>query len=323
MFIICLYKMLKYKYKIQDYIVFIGISVMMLTFRANAVYAFLVLIPIAILIFINNKKQLGKFLVITVISIIMCQCFNNLMLNLVNEKSEGNDIWMLIFSQATGKIVNERKNELSDYDKEKISYYFGNYEEIGKRYIPYIGDPAFKLAEKNVINANKKEFLNFMIQLIKKYPRELIDSYLNTVRGYWYVLDDSFGKIRIRKYKDKMGILELYCLPVGIDEYKIQEKSKIPMLKTWYLNMFCQNQILKIPVLRILFQPATYFYILFAYVLYALYKKFKVRLLIGIYLFLYFLTCFTAPCAIIRYIYAIIVSVPVICCFVVKNNEIK
>ena len=323
LFIICLYKMLKYKYKIQDYIVFIGISVMMLTFRANAVYAFLVLIPIAILIFINNKKQLGKFLVITVISIIMCQCFNNLMLNLVNEKSEGNDIWMLIFSQATGKIVNERKNELSDYDKEKISYYFGNYEEIGKRYIPYIGDPAFKLAEKNVINANKKEFLNFMIQLIKKYPRELIDSYLNTVRGYWYVLDDSFGKIRIRKYKDKMGILELYCLPVGIDEYKIQEKSKIPMLKTWYLNMFCQNQILKIPVLRILFQPATYFYILFAYVLYALYKKFKVRLLIGIYLFLYFLTCFTAPCAIIRYIYAIIVSVPVICCFVVKNNEIK
>lgn len=296
---------------------------MMLTFRANAVYAFLVLIPIAILIFINNKKKLGKFLVITIISIIMCQCFNNLILNLVNEKNEGNDIWMLTFSQATGKIVNERKNELSDYDKEKISYYFGNYEEIGKRYIPYIGDPAFKLAEKNVINANKKEFLNFMIQLIKKYPRELIDSYLNTVRGYWYVLDDSFGKIRIRKYKDKMGILELYCLPVGIDEYKIQEKSKIPMLKTWYLNMFCQNQILKIPVLRLLFQPATYFYILLAYVLYALYKKFKVRLLIGIYLFLYFLTCFTAPCAIIRYIYAIIVSVPVICCFVVKNNEIK
>lgn len=323
LFIINLYKMLKYKYEIQDYIAFIGITVIMLSLRVNALYAFLVLIPISIFILIKNKKQLKKFVVMIVISIIMYQCFNNLILNIVNEKSEGNDIWMCTFSQAAAKIANEKNDKLSDFEKEKISYFFGSNEELGKKYIQYIADSTMRLAKRDEINKDKKDFLEFMILLMKKYPREFIDSYLNTMRGYWYVLDDSFCRIRTKSYKDKMGALELYCFPVGQEEYKIQEDSKIPMLKQWYINMFCKNQFLKIPVLRILFQPATYFYILVAYVLYALYKKFKVRLLIGMYLFLYFITCFTAPCAIIRYIYAIIVSVPVIFGFVVKNNEKK
>lgn len=320
LFVINLYKILTKDDNIVEYISFIGITILMLLFRNNAVYALIVLIPVSIVLLINNKKILKKMVCAILISIILYESFNSIILNIVAPQGVGNnDIWLCTFAQAVGKIVNEENENLTESEKEKISFYFTDYEKIGNAYIQYIADSTMKLIQLDNINGNKKDFFKLMFELSKKYPRKFMDSYLNTMRGYWYVLDDSFCRIRKKTYKDKMGALELYCFPVGTDKYKIKEESKLPKLKQFYIDMFCKNEFLKIPVLRIAFQPATYFYVLIAYLLYVIYKKYKVRTIIGIYLFLYFLTCFLAPCAIIRYIYAVIVCVPLIWSFVIKD----
>ena len=319
LFIINLYKMFYKKYKILNYISLIFITVMMLLFRNNAVYALIVLIPFAIIILIKNKKQLKNFLVIILISVIIYQLVNNLLFKLIHEESNGSDVWACTFAQATGKIASEK--ELTDTEKEKISLYFTNYEVIGKIYKPYIADYTMQLIKIDEIRKDKKEFFKFMAKLAQKYPREFIESYLNTIRGYWYILDKSFSSVHNDDCPEKYGALELYCFKIGKNRYEVKDESKLPKLKEFYSRMFCKNEYQNIYGIRILFQPATYFYILLACLLYSIYKKQKIEILIEMYLFLYFLTCFLSPGAIIRYIYAIIVCIPVIVSIKKQNNK--
>ena len=319
LFIINLYKMFYKKYKVLNYISLIFITVMMLLFRNNAVYALIVLIPFAIIILIKNKKQLKNFLVIILISVIIYQLINNLLFKLIHEESNGSDVWACTFAQATGKIASEK--ELTDTEKEKISLYFTNYEVIGKIYKPYIADYTMQLIKIDEIRKDKKEFFKFMAELAKKYPREFIESYLNTIRGYWYILDKSFSSEHNEDCPEKYGALELYCFKIGKNRYEVKDESKLPKLKEFYSRMFCENEYQNIYGIRILFQPATYFYILLACLLYSIYKKQKIEILIEMYLFLYFLTCFLSPGAIIRYIYAIIVCIPVIVSIKKQNNK--
>ena len=322
LFIINLYKMLKRKYRIVDYVIFIVVTVLMLLFRSNALYALTVLLPFTFLILINNKKQFRKLLVVAIISIIICQGINRLVVSIVNEESGENIIWLCVPAQAIGKIANEREEDLTNYEKEKISLYFTNYKALGKIYKPYFADYTMKLAKYDNILENKKEFLDFIFELAKKYPGEFIDSYLNTMRGFWYVLDNSFCLINNEYGSDIFGALELYCFKVGKGQYEIVEDSKLPLIKNIYKDMFCRNMYQKIYGVRIIFQPATYLYMLFACVLYSVYKRHKIRLIIEVFLFLYVMTFVTAPCALIRYVYPIMVSIPIIFSLL-KNEEGK
>lgn len=319
LFIINLYSILKKQRKIADYIYFIILTVLMLLFRGNAIYAFVALIPFIILI--KDKKICIKLLSMFFIIIVLYQISNNVLIYLINEEKGENRAQLCVWSQAVGKICNEKQEELTEEEKEKISFYFEDYKEIGQVYKSNIADNTANMINCENTYSNKADFLKFMIQLGIKYPREFIDSFLNTIRGYWYICDNSFNTIWHNERPYTMGALELYCLPIGIGKYAVLEESKIPKLKEFYQVMFCQNKYEEIPVLYILFQPATYFYILIAYILYSIYKRDKVGLLIGIYLFLYFLTCFLGPCSIIRYIYAVIVCVPIMACIVAKNEQ--
>lgn len=178
-----------------------------------------------------------------------------------------------------------------------------------------------QLIKIDEIRKDKKEFFKFMAKLAQKYPREFIESYLNTIRGYWYILDKSFSSVHNDDCPEKYGALELYCFKVGKNRYEVKDESKLPKLKEFYSRMFCKNEYQNIYGIRILFQSATYFYILLACLLYSIYKKQKIEILIEMYLFLYFLTCFLSPGAIIRYIYAIIVCTPVIVSLKKRNNK--
>lgn len=134
-------------------------------------------------------------------------------------------------------------------------------------------------------------------------------------------MDNSFYSIHNEDFSEKYGALELYCFKVGKNQYEIKDDSKNPKLKEFYTRLFCKNEYQKIYLIKLLFQPATYFYVLIVCLLYSIYKRQKNEILVETYLFLYFLTCFLSPCAIIRYIYAIIVCVPVIVSLKFKNDK--
>lgn len=318
-FIINLYKMLKQKYKLNDYIYMLLISVLMLLSRNNVVLTMKASLVLMILIFIKDKYKLIKIISIFLITIILYQMINGMLYS--SGKGTNNESFLRtsIFSQACGKIVREK--ELTEDEKEKIDFYFYDYKNLGKFYRENIADSTVKRTNNKNIKENKQEFLEFMLELFKKYPITFLDSYLNTTRGYWYIQDESFNKIWNDQKPDTMGTLELYCFAIGKGKLAVKADSKIPILKEFYQKMFCRNEYRKIPILYIVFQPAFYFYILIAYLLYEIYKKDKIKIAIGTFLFVFFASCYFANCSIVRYIYPIIVCIPILLGLVTKKEK--
>lgn len=324
-FVIHLYKMVEKKYKIVDYIFLILIGVVMLLSRNNAIYTLEVSLPFIILILIKDKYKLAKVMISFLLIIIIYQFTNNCLYKMVaresvkSENDEGS-FRISIFAQAVGRVTRDYEENLTQEEKEKISYYFNDYKKIGEKYRENIADSASSMANSKNINENKKEFLTFILELGKKYPMTYVESFLNTTRGYWYIEDVSFSRILIYNHP---GAFELYDFGISKGICKVEHNSKLPKLKNLYINLYRLNRYQEIPVLYTLFQPGIFFYITLAFLLYAIYKKEKNILVIAIFLFTFYASCYLAFCSIIRYIYPIMVNTPLMLALVVKNKEEK
>lgn len=322
-FTIYLYKMVKEKYKILDCIFLVIIGILMLLSRNNAIYTLKVSLPFIILILIKNRKNLLKILVTFLIIIIAYQNINNLLYRLAENNSietrmDEGDLRVSTFSQAISKIAKDKKDELTEEEKQKIEFFFTDYQELAEAYKGNIADSTTKKVNTENINKDKKEFFKFMLEIAKKYPITCIESLLNTTRGYWYIQDTSFSEIDMYNHP---GVFELYDSGIAGGEYRVIHDSKLPQLKKLYINMLRENEYQKIPILYIIFQPATYFYITLAFLLYIIYKRETNKLVIAIFLFTFFATCYLAHCSIIRYIYPIIVNTPLMLGLVIENKK--
>lgn len=319
MFIINIYKVIEEKNTIADYIYIIMLSVLMLLFRKNAIYALIVLIPFVIMIFFKQKEILKKVLIVLLIIILSYKVSNKILLSFDEKGGTGDRYTTIMSSQAIARVCRQKGNELTKEEKEKIKYYCKDYRIMSLIYKNSLADNANMAMNYENIKKDEKGFMKFTIELALKYPEIFVDAYLDTIRGYWYISDTSFNTI----YKDEeKGCLELTFSKVFENkEAAVQQNSLIPPLKAFYDDMLAKNYYTKIPVLYILFQPATYFYILLALILHSIYKRDKRNVISELYLILYFLTCFLAPCAIIRYMYGVIVSLPVI--ISIKINDIS
>ena len=325
LFLINFYKAFEKKLKLKDYILLVITGTIMLLTRNNTVIILAASVPFIFFILLKDKANLKKAMIILLLTIISYKIVNAcIYANTTNINDEGTPR-LYPFAQATAKIARECEDELTEEEKEKISYYFTDYKKLAIKYKPAIADDAVKLMKSENINKDKKEFYNFMWQLAKKYPGKFIDSGLNTIRGLWYINDMSFNTIHHDNMKNVAGALELYSFPIKKNNpiYRLSIQSKIPKLRKFYNKMFCLNEYENIPVLYILFQPATYLYISLAFLLYVIYKKENIKKTIGIIIFLYAISNIAGQCALVRYIYPVIVCTPLMMALSIKNENIK
>ena len=94
--------------------------------------------------------------------------------------------------------------------------------------------------------------------------------------------------------------------------YEVRHISYFPWLENQFENLFSANKIFDIPILSIFFVPAFYSWILAAYVMRMLYYR-KGLSASALVLVLYYLTLLLGPTCIVRYIYPIMVCIPVLC----------
>lgn len=313
LFLIKVYEFLETKYKIADYIFFILMGVLMLLSRNNTVFTLEVAIPFIIILLLKNKEKLIRIVPLLLIIIILYKNINAGLYSLINNKNDEGGLRVLMFSQFSAKLALE-ENDLTEEEKERISYYYKDYKELAQNYKPALSDNTVNMANYKNITSDKKEFYRWNFSMIKKYPRIFIESSLNTIRGFWYINDKSFNRIHHDKYPTTMGALEIgiFVIKPHEDQYNVKGKTLIPWLTKLDKKMFCENKYEKIPVLYILFQPATYLYITLACLLYLLYKKDREKLVIVTIAFIYYGTCFAAPCTTVRYIYPVITAMPLL-----------
>ena len=384
-FMIKLYNYLGEKnFKWSSYIVTLCLGTLTLFLRNNIYYIYAISIPFLILVLLKNKKKMVEIVTMLLIMIILFKAINPLgykkiittgsssknKTTVTYKAPAGNFNRSIMFkSQAVGRIVYQRGDELTDEEKEKIYYYYdGNakkidksaieeilnsenltdrqkerykqlyksietfnenrdYKFIGNIYNPGLADSTVGGLNNSKVAKNRDDFNSFTKSLMKKYPLETIDSVLDRLRGYWYINDDLFCNLYKR---EDSGALEIYVKQFfseeELQELNIKDESKIPWLHTLYKKLLCENYFRKIPILFVLFQPAFYMYLDLAFLLYALYnrKTEKKRLVIATILFCFATDCCLAYCAIVRYMYEIVVCAPLMLALVfIKENDEK
>lgn len=320
LFNIKLYKMLSENTKYKKILLLIMIGVLMLLSRNNVIYTLIVSLPFLLLVLRKDKFKIIKVLSTFLIIIVIYKTTNNCLYNFTSSVSDEGNLRVTAFSQAIGRVARDKKEQLTEEEKEKISHYFYDYNRLAKSYKTNIADNSLNTTDGKTINKNKKEFFEFVFELGKKYPIIYVESFLDTTRGFWYICDNSFNSIWSDVAYEKAGALELYTYGVGT-KYAITEESKLPGLKQFYKDMFCKNYYQNIPVIYIIFQPATYFYLAIAFLLYAIYKKDKNNMCIAICIFVFFASCYIANCSIVRYIYPVIVCTPLMAGLSIKRNK--
>ena len=90
--------------------------------------------------------------------------------------------------------------------------------------------------------------------------------------------------------------------------------SYLPGLRNLMEKIVSDNAYQRIPVLRIIFAPAFYWWMLCLYIATAVYRRKYAMVLPVLFLTAYYVTLLLSPTVLIRYMYPFVVTVPAICC---------
>lgn len=208
---------------------------------------------------------------------------------------------------ARTRVVAEES--LSDGMRRELERYLPA-EWVFAAYDPHLADPVKNRA---VIHDDPAGLIRTWIRLGMEYPRIYMDAFLDNSAGYWFVADRSHAQIYGIGTESGFGYLSTdnRTMPAGCE---IVEHSYFPALRAGMERIVSDNAYQKAPLLRLVFAPAFYWWMLCMYIAAALYGRRCRFLLPAVFLTAYYMTLLLSPTVLIRYMYPFVVTVPAICC---------
>lgn len=298
--------------------VYVMLSVLMLLFRNNAVYAFLVSMPF---VYAGCRKWLdvkkdsrkenvsGRCLVLF-LAVLLFFAVSSTGLRTVTHAHSGSPREMLsVPLQQMARTRVKEEQTIEPALRQALEKYIPS-EWVYAAYDPHLADPVKNRA---VIHDDPAGLIKTWVQLGIKHPEVYIDAFLDNSVGYWYLEDISHAQIYGIGTKSGFGYLSTdnRVMPAGCE---IVPRSYLPGLRNLMEKIVSDNVYQRIPVLRIIFAPAFYWWMLCMYIAVVVYRKNYVMLLPVLFLTAYYFTLLLSPTVLIRYMYPFVVTVPAICC---------
>lgn len=286
--------------------VFIVLIVFMLLFRSNAPYAFLLAVPFIILLLKDNWK---RWLVLLFAGMLLFFTADKCLTVMLKAEKASIREMLGVPIQQLARTENQYLKELEPEQAQQLEFFIP--PRVAAKYDPYRADMV-KFGIDVSIEQNLDSFIGIWTQLFGKYPLTYLEAFLQNSQGFWYLYDTSHANI----YRIK-GYGYLLTNHVRLQDFLedtpgVKSKSYFPALKRGMEKLVTNNAYWKIPVLRLLFSPALYFWLHMFYFMYALWTKQYRLLTIAVYPMAVWLTCLLGPCALIRYAYPYVVSAPVL-----------
>ena len=301
------------------------LGVLMLLFRNNAVYALVVSVPILFWGMRRIKcdresqqedtlwdgKAAGKEYLRLSLGILFLFAMSAVSLKALTHAQSGSPREMLSvpLQQMARVWVNEENGELMDDQslRQEMEKYMP--PEWGfSVYDPHLADRVKNIA---IIHDDPKGLIITWIRLGMGYPGIYMDAFLDNSVGLWFLLDDTHARVYGIGTETGFGYLSTdnRTMPAGCE---IVEHSYLPGLRVFMEKIVSDNEYENWPVVKFLFAPALYWWLLYLYVVVVMYKKRYREALPAIYLVAYYLTLLLSPTVLIRYMYPLVVTVPVI-----------
>lgn len=278
-------------------------------FRNNMVYAVLGAGAVALLAVKGRGKKISILAVIAAAYFLYAGA-NQLMIAAADATSP--DTYRETLSvplQCLGRVAAYRREELDDTLYEEICMYIRE-DTIGS-YNPYLADNIKNYANEELLKTNLSNFLKLWLKVGLRFPDEYVESIVTNTLGYWYPLNQGYYV---------SADIALYHMLIG-EGQELEKACYCSWADAFYAPLFWKGGYKEIPLLSFLFRNAPYCWFFLFFVAWGIYKKSKRVILTGFFPFLYFLSCLCGPMAALRYVYCLIVCVPLMLS-AVKNNEL-
>ena len=288
-------------------------AALLLLFRNNAVYAFVLTVPVIALgvrringsVFVEWKR----YLVCTMAALILFAACSTA-LKIATGAYNGSPREMLsVPLQQMARTRVKAEETLTPEMRRELEKYLPS-EWVFAAYDPYLADPVKNRA---VIHDDPVGLIKTWMKLGIKHPQIYIDAFLDNSVGYWFIEDRTHARIYGIGTESGFGYLSTdnRTMPAGCE---ITEHSYLPKVRAFMERIVSDNSYQKLPVIRVIFAPAFYWWMLCMYIAVAIYRR-KYRLLLPIvFLVIYYMTLLLSPTVLIRYMYPFVVTVPAICC---------
>ena len=152
-----------------------------------------------------------------------------------------------------------------------------------------------------------------------RYPNEYIDAFLELTRGYWFLDDRSYAECLGYGTEGRMGAIYTYNSSEIENVGEIEHTSKFPWLEEQLEQIVSANAFYEWPVIAILFKSSFYFWGLCMVFLAALYLGRKRQAVFYLFPMTYMGTMLLGPVVQLRYIFPVMLVLPVLAALLSKS----
>ena len=215
---------------------FIIVSLLVVFTRNNAIYMYVVLSMVSIIVFKKNLKVIVPMLLIVFATYVVVKgpVFNALKI----EKSSSTE-YIAIPLQQIGRMA-YKDVKFTKKEKELIDKLIP-LEELKKSYNPEITDSIKFIKKYNTkeFEKNKKEYFELWMNLCLKHPATAIEAYLTTTLGYWYP-GVEYWVTTAQIDKNDLGVHTYSFVPKSFrNKFKHIISNRIPLIGFFNCIGFC------------------------------------------------------------------------------------
>lgn len=294
-------------------------GILMILFRNNAIYAFVVF-SIFYLLF-SRKQRLPLF--ILCILIVVGGYGSKTLLQKATNATDGSNVEMV--SVMIQQFNLAAYNHMGFHTQEQydiINYYVP--EECWDEYNPTIADGVkhhiylycFDHWDSNIVQTIKD-----WATIGLAYPNDYLDAFLHLTIGYWFM--DDMTHAEVLGYGEDSDFGLIYTFNASGSQYfeGIESHSYLPGVEKWYSGVVNANNYQNLPLLSLLFKPAFYTWVMILCMMSVCYLKQTNKTVLFLYPFIYFLTLLLGPVVNFRYIYPIIAVTPLFIAWVFAHKN--
>ena len=292
---------------------YILLSVLLLLMRNNAVYAWVPGVPLVWLGLRAGRgesdRRLGRRYVWASVLAFLLFIFCSAALKAALGAHSGSPREMLsVPLQQMARTRVEAEESLSPEMRQELDRYLPA-EWVFAAYHPHLADPVKNRA---VIHDDPAGLIRTWLKLGLQHPQIYIDAFLDNSVGCWFLEDETHAQIYGVGTESGFGYLSTdnRVMPAGCE---IIEHSYLPGLRAAMERVVSDNAYRKIPVVRIFFAPAFYWWLLCLYAAVAIWQREYRLLLPAAFPALYYLTLLLSPAVLVRYMYPFMTTAPVLC----------
>ena len=275
-------------------IFFIAITVVMLLYRNNAVYAYAVFLPFAIRAYRKRAVQL------LILPLVLAIALNASLAGLTHAQTTNRQEMLTVPIQQLARLHCFQQDAFTEEELETLYRYLP--EDSLKLYRPRLSDPV-KIGFDNAAFAEDAgSFLRLWASTGKRHPVAYLNAWLMTSYGFWY------PQTVINVYQGNTVYTFTYeeSSYFGYEvEWPGTRTSFLPTIDELYKTLSIRKAQQEIPVVSLFFSPAFYFWMLAFAAVFLLTDEdptVRRRTLFFLPLFLYWLTLLLGPTFLLRYV---------------------